>query len=88
MSAIASPPFNVPSRYASSTDETLPPMRTRYFPFDIVPVLNIVIGDFFTIASLAIMPVAILENSINAIAGYFFIRLSVNDQQVHNDVRE
>ena len=69
----AEAPTFKPSLNDSSTDAVLPPINTRYFPRLTVPVFNMEIGDFFTMASPAITPVAMLLNSISAIAGYFFI---------------
>ena len=73
-SSTPSPPWATPSSSASSTDAVVPPITVRYRPRLTVPHFTKAMGAFFSIASVANMPVGMSRNSTMARAGCFFIR--------------
>ena len=66
-------PGAAPSRSDSSTAAVLPPISVRNRPRVIVPDLTNAIGAFFSIASVASIPLGMSLNSMTASAGAFFI---------------
>ena len=67
------PPGRAPRASDSSTAAVLPPMSVRKRPRVIVPDLTKAIGAFFSIASVASIPLGMSRNSMTASAGTFFI---------------
>ncbi len=56
-----------------STAPVVPPIKVRYRPLVIVPDFTNAIGDFFSIASVASIPLGMSLNSMRARADAFFI---------------